>query len=279
MEASTIPSIPAASERLRSKVAIVTGAGTRSEIAGVGQACAILLAGHGARVLLADADRAGAEKTAATIRDLGGEASVFVGDMTSSETCRDMVATCRERYGGVQVLVNNVGMHGPGMVTDYDEEVWSRALDVNLKSTVLASRFAVPAMEAAGGGSIINISSIDGIRAGATRNIPYAVAKGGVIALTTHMAVHHGRQNVRVNAIAPGHIYGSFVSQITPEQRELRRKVGPLGIEGTAWDVAWAVVFLASDEARWITGVVLPVDAGLFAATPLSILDNLMAST
>ena len=276
MAEAAVPHIPKASERLRSKVAIVTGAGARGEFAGVGQASAILLAGHGAKVLLVDNDSDRAEATAATIKAMGGEASIFIGDMTSRDDCRAMVETCVERYGGLHILVNNVGTYGPGMVTDFDEEIWSRALDVNLKSAVLACSFAVPAMDAAGGGSIINISSIDGMRAGATRNIPYSVAKGGMIALTTQMAVHHGRQNIRVNAIAPGHIHGAFVSHVTPETRELRRKVGPLGTEGTAWDIAWTVVFLASDEARWISGVVLPVDAGLFAATPLSVLDNLI---
>jgi NAD(P)-dependent dehydrogenase (short-subunit alcohol dehydrogenase family) len=279
MAVSTIPPISEAGERLKSKVAIVTGAGTRGEIAGVGQASAILLAGHGAQVLVADTDTERAQETAATIHALGGVASIFIGDMTSREDCRVMVETCKERYGGVHILVNNVGTYGSGMVTEFDEEIWNRALDVNLKSTVLACSVAVPAMAESGGGSIINISSIDGMRAGASRNIPYAVAKGGVIALTTNMAVHHGRQNIRVNAIAPGHIHGSFVSHVSPELRDLRRKVGPLGIEGTAWDVAWAVVFLASDEARWISGVVLPIDAGLFAATPLSVLENLLEPT
>lgn len=279
MVEDTIPPIPEARERLKAKVAIVTGAGTRGELAGIGQASAILLAGHGAQVLVADADRERAQKTVETIQAIGGEASIFIGDMTSRDDCRAMVETCVERYGALHILVNNIGTSGSGMVTEFDEEVWNQALDVNLKSTVLACSYAVPAMAASGSGSIINISSIDGMRAGSTRNIPYAVAKGGVIALTTNMAVHHGRQNIRVNAIAPGHIYGSFVSQITPEKRELRRKAAPLGSEGTAWDVAWAVVFLASEEARWISGVVLPVDAGLFAATPLSVLENFLEPT
>lgn len=274
--AAIVPHLPAARERLQSKIAIVTGAGARGDFAGTGQASAILLAAHGARVLLADTDQARAQKTEAAIHALGGEASIFIGDMTSREECRALVERCQARYGGLHILVNNVGTHGPGMVTDFDEEIWSRALDVNLKSAVLACSVAVPAMAASGGGSIINISSIDGLRAGASRNVPYAVAKGGMIALTTQMAVHHGRQNIRVNAIAPGHIYGAFVSDIAPELRELRRKVSPLGSEGTAWDIAWAVVFLASDEARWISGVVLPIDGGLFAATPLSVLENFL---
>ena len=269
-----IPPIPEARERLKAKVAIVTGAGTRGELAGVGQAAAILLAGHGAKVLVVDFDPERAQGTVATIEALGGEAAIFVGDMTSTEACSAMVDACVERFGALHILVNNVGLHGPGMVTDFDEELWNRSMDVNLKSAALACRFAVPAMAAAGGGSIVNISSIDGIRAGMTHNIPYAVAKAGMIALTTHMAAHHGRQNVRTNVIAPGPIYGSFVSQISPEWRELRRTVGPLGIEGTAWDIAWAVVFLASDEARWINGVTLPVDAGLFSTTPLTLVDS-----
>ena len=126
-----------------------------------------------------------------------------------------------------------------------------------------------------GGGSIINISSIDALRANAWRNIPYAVSKGGAITLTHNMAVHHGRENIRVNCIAPGHIYASMVRGISDDMRQLRRRSGPLGTEGTAWDIARAAVFLAGDESRWISGVVLPVDAGLLATTPLAMLPHL----
>ena len=127
-----------------------------------------------------------------------------------------------------------------------------------------------------GGGSIIHLSSIDGIRAGGSTNVPYSVAKGGLITLTKAMAVHHGRDNIRVNCIAPGHIHAPFVAHLPNELRKLRQKAGPLGTEGNAWDVAWAAVFLASAEARWISGVILPIDAGLLAATPLSVLDYLL---
>jgi NAD(P)-dependent dehydrogenase (short-subunit alcohol dehydrogenase family) len=150
-------------------------------------------------------------------------------------------------------------------------------LDVNLKSMMLTSKYAIPEMLEGGGGAIVNISSIAGLRAGSGgASIPYAVSKGGVIALTTQMAVHHGRDNIRVNCIAPGHIYTPMVAAgMAEEMRHLRRRAGPLGTEGTAWDIGWAAVFLASDEARWITGVVLPVDAGLLATTPLSMLRHL----
>ncbi|MBI1930821.1 SDR family oxidoreductase, partial [Candidatus Poribacteria bacterium] len=168
-----------------------------------------------------------------------------------------------------------VGISGPGMVTDVTEELLDEILAVNLKSMIFTSKHAIPQMIEAGGGSIINISSIDGLRAGSSRNIPYAASKGGVVAITKAMAVHHGRDNIRVNCIAPGHIHASMVSHISEELRDLRRRAGPLGTEGTAWDIAWASVFLASDESRWISGVVLPIDAGLLAATPLAMLPHL----
>ena len=150
-------------------------------------------------------------------------------------------------------------------------------LDVNLKSMLLTSKYAIPQMIAAGSGSIINISSVAGLRAGGSDgSIPYSVSKGGVISLTTSMAVQHGRDNIRVNCIAPGHIYTPMVAGLMAEgMRDLRRRAGPLGTEGTAWDIGWAAVFLASDEARWISGVVLPVDAGLLATTPLAMLGHL----
>jgi len=132
-------------------------------------------------------------------------------------------------------------------------------------------------MVASGGGSIINISSIDALRSGTVAAIvPYMASKGGIIALSTAMAVQHGRDNIRVNCIAPGFLYTPMVAPyLTEEVRELRRQAAPLGTEGNAWDIAWAAVFLASEEARWITGIVLPVDAGLMATTPLSMLPYL----
>ena len=261
--------------RLHNKIAIVTGAGTRGPMPGTGQTTALLFARHGAKVLLVDLDMERAEQTLAAIEQEGGQATVFKADVTNEGDCRAMVDACLEHYGGLHILFNNVGTYGPGMVTEVEEADWNRSLDINLKSMVLTCKHAVPKIAASGGGSIINISSIDGLRAGGSRNIPYAVAKGGIVALTKNMAVHHGRDNIRVNCIAPGHLYAPFVAHISSEKRELRRKAGPLGIEGDAWDVAWASLFLASDESRWISGVVLPIDAGLLAATPLAVLDNL----
>ena len=211
---------------------------------------------------------------------------MFGADVTSSSDCEAMVAAALERYGALHVLFNNVGIDGPGSVVDVEEEVWDRVLAVNLKGMMLTSKYAVPRMVEAGGGSIINMSSIVGLRASTSvidvksdtgaASTAYAASKGGVISLTTSMAVQHGRENVRVNCIAPGHIYTPMVAgRMTEEVRDLRRRAGPLGTEGTAWDVAWAALFLASDESRWITGVVLPVDAGVLGTTPLSMLGYL----
>ena len=131
-------------------------------------------------------------------------------------------------------------------------------------------------MEKNGGGSIINVSSVDGMRAAMTRNIPYAAAKGGMITVTKAMAVHHGRQNIRVNCIAPGMLYTAMTAAMDDRRRQVRRDIAPLGTEGKAEDIAMAALFLASDESRWITGVLLPVDAGLMAAGPQSLLNNVL---
>jgi len=265
-------------QRLEGKVAIVTGAGTRGEIAGTGQAAAILMAREGAKILLCDIDLERAEETLDVIEKEGGTGKIFIGDVTSEKDCEAMINEAVKQFGKLDILFNNVGGPGGGMVTEIEEEDWHRSIDLNMKSAVMGSKYAIPAMEKSGGGSIINVSSIDGTQAGSTRNVPYSISKAGISHLSRIMAVHHGRQNIRVNCVAPGHVYGAFPNRfkkMDDEWRDLRRKAGPLGTEGTAWDVGWAVVYLASDEAKWITGVVLPVDAGVQAASPLSMWDDL----
>jgi NAD(P)-dependent dehydrogenase (short-subunit alcohol dehydrogenase family) len=265
--------------RLDGKVAIVTGAGAtgNEEFASIGQAISVLLAREGAKVLLVDLDEKSAGITLAQIKEEGGEASVFLGDVTSSDDCRGIAEQAVSRYGKLNVLVNNVGISGPGLVTEVDEDLWDTVIDVNLKSVMLTSKHAIPPMVEQGGGSIINLSSIVGLRAGSgSASHPYAASKGGIIALSNSMAVHYGRDNVRVNCIAPGHIHSPMVARhSSQEMLDLRRRAGPLGTEGTPWDVAWAAAFLASEESRWISGVTLPVDAGLLAATPLAMFPHL----
>ena len=260
--------------RLEGKVAIVTGAGATGsgEFVGIGQAISLLFARQGAKVLLVDRDEKNAEVTLAQIKEEGGDAEIFVGDVTNIDSCQEMTEAAVHAYGKLNVLINNVGISGPGSVTDVDEEFWDTVIDVNLKSVMLTSKFAIPEMIKDGGGSIVNLSSIVGLRAGGGRpSHAYAASKGGILGLSNSMAVHYGRDNIRVNCIAPGHVYSPMVArQSSDEMLELRRRAGPLGFDGTPWDVAYAILFLASDEARWISGVTLPVDAGLLAATPLA---------
>ena len=264
--------------RLAGKVAIVTGAGSRGPGFGTGKAAATLFAREGAGVLLVDATPERAEETQARqSKQEGGAASVMQADVTREDDCARIAETAVERYGRLDILMNNVGIGSPGTVLDVLEEDFDRVMATNVRSMVFTSKYAVPRMAETGGGSIINISSIAGIRAGSSgASIPYAISKGGVIALTTQMSVHHGRDGVRVNCIAPGPLYTPMVAgRLSDEGRDLRRRSTPLGTEGSAWDIAWAALFLASDEARWITGVTLPVDGGVLATTPLSMLEHL----
>ncbi|MGY8826328.1 MAG: SDR family NAD(P)-dependent oxidoreductase [Candidatus Latescibacterota bacterium] len=264
-------------DRLAGKVAIVTGAGARQgDGMGVGQATATLFAREGASVLVVDLNEENARTTQKALAEEGLTAGICIADVSKPDNCERLANEAIHQFGRLDILANCVGISSPGKVTEISEEDWDRCLDVDLKSMAFTSKFAIPQMIKNGSGSIIHISSIDGIRAGFSANIPYAAAKGGIISMTRSMAVHHGREGIRVNCIAPGHLYTPMVSAaLSAEDRELRRKAGPLGIEGTAWDVAWASVFLASDESRWISGVVLPVDAGILAATPLGMYHHL----
>ena len=253
--------------RLDGKIAIVTGAGSRGDILGNGQATAILFAQQGAKVMLVDSNQENLDRTKDHIAMEGGECLTFVGDVTESLTCKEIVKNTIDAYGALNILHNNVGIGGAGTIVDVSEEDWDRVLKVNIKSMMLMGKYAVPEMAANGGGSIINISSISAIRPrGLT---PYTVSKSGVIALTKAMAVDHAGDGVRVNCILPGPVYSSMTApNMTSERRQTRQSASPLNQEGTPWDVGWAAVFLASDESKWITGVSLNVDGGVTLASP-----------
>ncbi|MEK7814580.1 MAG: SDR family oxidoreductase, partial [Chloroflexota bacterium] len=250
--------MPERRPRLEGKVAIVTGAGSSGQGIGNGKATAVLFAREGAKVLLVDMTKERAEETLAMIQEEEGEASVFQADVTKADDCRRMVEAALDRYGRLDILDNNVGISRRGTVLEVSEEDWDYVMAVNVKSIVLASRYAIPRMIEGGGGAIINISSIAGLRAHSST--PYTTSKAAVIGLTISMAADHGKDNIRVNCIAPGLVYTPMVApRMDAALRETRRKAAPLGSEGTAWDIAWAAVYLASDEARWVNGVVLPV--------------------
>ncbi len=257
-----------AGPRLAGKVAIVTGAGSRADGIGNGRAAAVLFAREGAKVLLVDQQRELAEATHAMIAAEGGEAAVFAADVTRGDECHAMVDETIRRWGRLDILDNNVGIGGRGTVVDTDETQWDQVMKVNVTSMMLTGKHAVPAMARTGGGAIVNISSISALRPrGLT---PYSASKGAVIALTRAMAIDHAAQGVRVNCIAPGPVYTPMVyaDGMSAELRERRRRASPLGREGTGWDVGYAALFLVSDEARYITGVVLPVDGGVTIASP-----------
>jgi NAD(P)-dependent dehydrogenase (short-subunit alcohol dehydrogenase family) len=263
------PGAPSA-RRLDGKVAIVTGAGSRpadGPIVGNGKATAILLAREGARVALLDERPEWAEQTRQIVEREGGQAVLVEADVADDRSCREAVARVLAAFGALHVLINNVGVTGPpGTAVEVDPEGWDRAMRVNVASMMLMARHAVPPMVAAGGGSIVNLASIAGLQGGHP-SLLYPTSKAAVVGLTRSMAAHHGRDGVRVNCIAPGMVYTPMVAVrgMTPALREARRQGSLLGTEGTAWDVAAAAAFLASDAARWITGVVLPVDAGATA--------------
>ncbi len=254
--------------RLAGMVAIVTGAGSRGPGIGNGRAAAVLFAREGARVALVDRVAEWADQTRAMIADEGGETFVIEADVTRDEDCRRVVEQAVQRYGPIHILHNNVGIGGSGNVVDTDEEFWDEVLRVNVKSMMLMSKYVIPVMAANGGGAIVNISSVASIRPrGLT---PYSVSKGAVNALTMAMAVDHAAQGIRVNCILPGPVYTPMVASggMTAEQRAVRVNASPLGTEGSGWDIGWAAVYLASPEARWVTGQLLCVDGGMTLIGP-----------
>lgn len=264
---------------MEGRVAVVTGAGAVGEGIGNGRAAAIRLAAAGAKVALLDVNDSAAA-TQKMIATRNGESVAFVCDVTDDLEVESVVSKIQERWGRIDVLFNNVGIAGPsGTVIDVDLEGWKRCLDVNLTSMLVASRHVIPIMAREGGGSVINMSSLAGLRGGHP-GISYATTKGAVVNFTRAMAAHHGSQGVRVNVIAPGLVYTPMVATkpgADDEFRATRASLNLLGTEGTAWDVAEAVVWLASDASRWVTGVVLPVDAGASshsAAIAVSITDD-----
>jgi NAD(P)-dependent dehydrogenase (short-subunit alcohol dehydrogenase family) len=266
------PGIPGA-QRLAGKVAIVTGAGSRTAgpdgpVIGNGRATAIMLAREGAKVVLLDERREWVERTLDLIERDGGDAILVETDVANAESCKNAVDRALETYGAVNILINNVGVTGPpGTALEVDPDAFDRAMRVNVTSMVMMAKHAIPPMIEAGGGAIVNLSSVSGLLGGHP-SLLYPTSKTAVIGLTRSMAAHHALQGIRVNCICPGTVYTPMVASrgMTPELREARRMGTLLQVEGTPWDVAQAAAFLVSDAARWITGIALPVDAGATAA-------------
>jgi len=250
---------------LTGKVAIVTGAG-----GGIGRPTAQLLAAHGARVVVADINEAAAAQTAAAIADAGGEALCQRVDITREEDIRALVAATGQRFGGVDVLVNNaaVGSRQDHDILGMDTEVWDQVMLGNTRGTMLCCKHVLPSMIERGAGAIVNIASGAALT-GQLTNAAYNAAKAAVISITQSVATMYGKQGVRCNAIAPGLILHERLAAFFPQpyiQMDRDNVLTPQ--QGTPGDIAEAVLFLASPASRFITGHVLPVDGGLLAHSP-----------
>ena len=254
-------------DRLRGKVALVTGAGSQGTTMGNGKATATLFAREGAKVVCVDHIVERAQETVANILAEGGDAVAVAADVTRPGDCEQMVTTAIERYGRLDILHNNVGIGNRESIREVTEAGWDRVMGVNLKSMVFSTQAAIPHLEAAGGGSIINIASIAALRH--YRGIPaYQTSKAGVIGLTINLAGDLGEKKIRVNCICPGMVWTSMTAaHMSPQRRAVRQRSGFIQDEGTAWDIGYLALFLASDESRWITGQVISVDAGVILTT------------
>jgi NAD(P)-dependent dehydrogenase (short-subunit alcohol dehydrogenase family) len=258
--------------RLAGKRAFVTGAGTApgSDLLGIGEAIAVLFAAQGAKVAIADISAERAEATLRLVEDAGGEGVVTIGDLAVLDDNARCVQEAVDAFGGLDTVVNSAALSGGGgSPIDVDLDIWEQVMSVNLQAILLTARHAVPHLVAAGGGAIVNISSIAATRGHGSG--AYAASKAAMLGLTRDWAYSHGRDGVRVNCILPGHVYTPMGDQGGPEVRERRRRAGLLPTEGVAWDVAWPAVFLASEESRWITGVEIPVDAGTTSSGPYAL--------
>lgn len=258
--------------RLSGKSAIVTGAGSVGPGWGNGKATAALFAREGAKVLCADVNQDAAEETASLIADEGNEARAIRCDVTDSNQVASMVQECDNVFGGVDILHNNVGILGMGGPVEHDEDEWDKVAAVNVKSMFLTCKHAIPYMERQGKGAIVNISSVSGIRWMGVPFLSYATTKGAVLQLTRAIAAQYAPKHIRCNAILPGLMNTPMVAQgladaysdgDVDEMIRMRDAQAPMGHMGDAWDVAHAALFLASDEAKYITGAELVVDGGL----------------
>jgi NAD(P)-dependent dehydrogenase (short-subunit alcohol dehydrogenase family) len=253
------------SGRLDGKVALITGSGS-----GMGRAAAELFASEGARIVVTGVDEAGGNDTAATIRRAGGEATFVRANVAEWDDCRSMVATAVDTYGGLHVLYNNAGIFpaDDGGLLDTPQETWRRVMAINLEGVWLGCKAGVPALLASGGGAIVNVASFVALMGAATAQIAYTASKGGVLAMTREIAVEYARRGIRANALCPGPIQTPLLEELLsdPERRARRMVHIPMGRLGRAEELAKAALFLASDDASFMTGAALVVDGGITAA-------------
>jgi NAD(P)-dependent dehydrogenase (short-subunit alcohol dehydrogenase family) len=261
--------------RLDGKVALVTGCGSSGPGWGNGKATSVLFARQGARIAGVDRDRDAALETARLIEEEGGECDVDVCDVTDAADVGAYVARVIDRFGRIDVLVNNVGRSAPGGPAELDEAAWDEQLDVNLKSAYLLCHHVLPIMERQGAGAVVNVSSAAGLRYIGKPQVGYAAAKAALLQFTRTTGVIYADRGVRLNCVVPGLIHTPLVNRLADLYAggdlegftAHRDQQVPMGRMGDAWDVAHAALFLSSDEAGYITATELVVDGGLVAAT------------
>lgn len=247
--------------RLQNKIAIITGAGS-----GIGRAIAEVFAKEGAKVIVADYKSAGGQETVKNIVAAGGQAEFIQADVSKSDEIEAMVRVAAEKFGGLDILVNNAGVALMADLASTTDEIWQKTIDVDLKGVFLGIKFAVPEMEKRGKGKIINIASIAGL-VGFQGITAYCAAKGGVVNMTKELALDLAPKKINVNAIAPGVIKTAMTADIlkAPKMAEGMLAQTPIGRLGEPEDIAYAALYLASDESDFVTGHILVVDGGWIA--------------
>ncbi len=261
-------------KRFESRVAIVTGAGCVGAGWGNGRAMAVRLAEEGAKVLAVDRDQARLDETLALAGDAAASITTALCDVTQAGSVQAMVEACMAAYGPPDILINNVGGSAAGGPVELSEDAWDSQIDINLKSVFLTCKYVLPHMVARGRGAIVNVASTSGLRWTGSAQVAYAASKAGVIHLSRVVAVQHAKDGVRVNTVVPGQLHTPMVEVRLAKQRTggdveallaSRVKRIPLGFMGDGRDTASAALYLASDEARFVTGTELIVDGGMTA--------------
>lgn len=251
--------------RLAQKVALITGAGS-----GIGREAALLFASEGAQIVVVDLNESGGRETVNLVETAGGEAIFVRADVSKAVDVVAMVAAAEKTYGKLNVLFNNAGIfHGmDNSVLDTEEDVWDLTMNINLKGVFLGCKYGIPALQRAGGGSIINTASFVAVLGAATPQIAYTASKGGVLAMTREIAVEFARQNIRANALCPGPVQTPLLEELMsdPARRQRRLVHIPPGRFAQAQEIAQAALFLASDESSFVNGTTFLVDGGITAA-------------
>lgn len=251
--------------RLANKVALITGGGS-----GIGRESCFLFALEGAKVVVVDLKREAAEQTAREIQTKGGEARAFAADVSKGNEAEAMIRFAEESYGKLQILFNNAGIfHAKDdSVTSTPEDIWDLVIDINLKGVYFGCKYGIPALQRAGGGSIINTASFVAIIGAAAPQIAYTASKGGVLAMTREIAIEFARQNIRANALCPGPVETPLLAELLsdPARRQRRLVHIPMGRFAKPQEIASAALFLASDESSYVNGATFLVDGGITAA-------------